>query len=239
MDMRRAGLFAHLRPPAPGRALGVLLTGILVLGLTLRPAPAGQCQLALLLAIDVSGSVDDGEYLVQTEGTAAALQDPEIAATLVRGQVALAIMQWSSRDMQKLVQPWQRINSAKELADLAAAAAIQERAFGKADTAVSDAISFAVRQFDDVADCPRRVIDISGDGVQNSGAPLPDARAEAVAAGIAINAIAIESIGVTISEFYRRHVITKGGFVITATTHSDYPRALRLKILREIALPLG
>ena len=89
MDMRRAGLFAHLRLPAPGRALCVLLTGIFVLGLTLQPAPAGQCQLALLLAIDVSGSVEYGEYLVQTEGTAAALQYPEIPATWVSARPCL------------------------------------------------------------------------------------------------------------------------------------------------------
>lgn len=239
MAFRGLGLACVAPPPAFGRAvlcaLGLALTGLL----PASPVAGADCQLALLLAIDVSGSVDDGEYRLQTEGTAAALRDPEIAATLVQGRVALSVVQWSSTGMQKVVQPWRRMESPRDLADFADAAALQERAFGKADTAVSDAISFAVRQFDSVPDCPRRVIDISGDGVQNTGAPLPDARRAAIAAGITINAIAIEGIGLAISEFYRRHVITDGGFVITATTHSDYPRAIRLKILREISVPLG
>lgn len=239
MDMRRAGRLRRSNRPTSGRGWRTLSCIALALGLTLQPAAARDCQLALLLAIDVSGSVDDAEYQLQTEGTAAALRDPEIAAALIQGQVALAIMQWSSTGMQKMVQPWQQIDSAERLAAVAEAAAIEARAFGKADTAVGEAISFAVKQFDDVPDCPRRVIDISGDGVQNSGASLSDARASAIAAGISINAIAIEGIGVAISEFYRRQVITKGGFVVTAAMHTDYPRAIRLKILREIARPLG
>jgi len=224
---------------AIGRVICFVFALLLCLPPGTSPAAGGACQLALLLAIDVSGSVDDGEYRLQTEGTAAALRDPEIAATLIQGRVALAVVQWSSTGMQKVVQPWTRMNSAGQLIEFAKNASEQERAFGKADTAVADAISFAVRQFRDVPDCPRRVIDISGDGVQNSGGPLPLARAEAIDAGITINAVAIEGIGIAISEFYRRHVITDGGFVITANMHSDYPRAIRLKILREIAIPLG
>lgn len=202
-------------------------------------AGAAGCRLALLLAIDISGSVDDAEYRLQVEGTAAALRDPEIARALIEGEVALSVMQWSAVGMQRMVQPWRRITGPHELEAFAALTEAQARAFGKADTAVGDAIAFAARQFDAVPDCDRRVIDISGDGVQNAGGPLPDARQAAVAGGISINAVAIEGIGVAITEFYRRQVITKGGFVVTATGHTDYARALRQKILREVALPLG
>lgn len=202
-------------------------------------AKAGGCELALLLAIDISGSVDDGEYQIQVQGTADALEDPEIAYALLNGNVAVAVMQWSSIGMQKVVQPWRRMENAPALAEFARTARQQERAFGKADTAVGDALTFAVAQFDRVPDCKRRVIDISGDGVQNAGGALAAARDLAIEAGISINAIAIESIGLAISEFYRRNVITKGGFVVTATGHTDYPRALRLKILREVARPMG
>ena len=242
MNMRRIGRIASAARRADVRSAGLAFAAVLAVlcGVWATPATSAKgCQLALLLAIDISGSVDDGEYRIQTEGAAAALQDPEIAATLIQGQVALSIMQWSSVGMQKMVQPWRRIDSAETLADIARAATVQERAFGKADTAVGDAIAFATSQFDQVPDCPRRVIDISGDGVQNAGGPLPVARARAIAAGISINAIAIESIGLTISEFYRKNVITRGGFVVTAQGHTDYPRAIRLKILREIARPMG
>lgn len=205
----------------------------------MREAFAAGCELALLLAIDISGSVDDAEYQIQVQGTADALEDPEIADALVNGQVALAVVQWSSIGMQKVVQPWRRMETPLVLEQFARTARIQERAFGKADTAVGDAVAFAVAQFAAVPDCKRRVIDISGDGVQNAGGALPLARDLAIKAGISINAIAIEGIGVAISEFYRRNVITKGGFVVTATGHTDYPRALRLKILREVVRPMG
>ncbi len=204
--------------------------------------PAGAetgCKLALLLAIDISGSVDAGEYRQQIEGTALALQDPDIVAALVQGQVALSLMQWSSVGMQKMTLPWRRIDRPAAAAAMAGAVRDQERAFARADTAVADAIAFAVRQFDQVPDCPRRVIDISGDGVQNAGGPLPEARQLADRAGISVNAIAIEGLGLTITEFFRRSVITRGGFVVTAGGHSDYPRAIRLKILRELVRPMG
>lgn len=215
------------------------LFGVILTALPAYQADAGGCELALLLAIDISGSVDDAEYQIQVEGTADALEDPEIAYALLNGKVAVAVVQWSSIGMQKVVQPWRRMENAPALGEFARTARQQERAFGKADTAVGDALAFAVAQFDRVPDCKRRVIDISGDGVQNAGGALPPARDLAIKAGISINAIAIESIGLAISEFYRKNVITKGGFVVTATGHTDYPRALRLKILREVARPIG
>ncbi|MFZ1660383.1 MAG: DUF1194 domain-containing protein [Paracoccaceae bacterium] len=221
------------------RLRALLMTVAALAAFECTSASARGCSLALLLAIDISGSVDDGEYRLQVDGTADALEDPDIQSALLSGPVTLSVMQWSAVGMQKIVQPWQRMETMEDIRRFGADARIQERAFGKADTAVSDAISTAVRAFDDVPDCPKRVIDISGDGVQNAGGPLPLARNKAIAAGITINAIAIEGIGLTISEFFRRNVVTKGGFVITARGHTDYPRAIREKILREIVVPLG
>ncbi|MGB5869409.1 MAG: DUF1194 domain-containing protein [Albidovulum sp.] len=213
--------------------------GLLASTLSLCAMPARGCDLALLLAIDVSGSVDDAEYRLQIDGTADALQDPEVRDALVHGQVALAVVQWSAVEMQRLVIPWQTIDTAADVARLAPLVRAQERAFGKADTAVADALSFAAAQFDTAPDCNRRVIDISGDGVQNSGASLPEARRNIAGQGIVINAIAIEGMGVAISEFYRRAVITRGGFVQTARGHLEYPKAIRAKLLREIVVPMG
>lgn len=211
---------------------------LLALGLA-RPFPVLGCELALLLAIDISGSVDDGEYRLQVDGTADALGDPAVADALVQGRVTVAVVQWSAVGMQKVVQPWTPIDNHADLRAFAAQARATERAFGKADTAVADAILFSVGQFADVPDCRRQVIDISGDGQQNAGSPLPQARQAAASAGITINAIAIESIGQSISEFYRNSVITDTGFVMTAQGHGDYPAAIRAKLLREVAVPLG
>lgn len=211
----------------------------LILGLLAMASPARSCEVALLLSIDVSGSVDAGEYRLQADGLADALADPRIVEALVGGEAALLLMHWSGAGMQREVLPWTRMRDERDVAAFAAAARSAPRAFRGSDTAVGDALAFAVTRFGAVADCRRQVIDISGDGPQNAGGPLPPARAAAEAAGIAVNAIAIESLGLSITEFYRRHVITRGGFVMSARGHLDYADAIRAKILREIGKPVS
>lgn len=209
--------------------------------LALAPARLLSCEVALLLGVDVSGSIDHGEYRLQIDGLADALTDPEVAEALVAGQVALAVVQWSGSAMQAVVLPWRRMLDPRAPADHAVRTRTLPRAFDGADTAVGEAIAFATAEFAAVADCRRKVIDISGDGPQNAGLPLGPARGAALAAGIEINAIAIEDMGQAspISEFYRRHVISQHGFVVTARGLTDYARAIRAKILREISRPTG
>lgn len=204
-------------------------------------APAAGCETALLLTIDVSGSIDRAEYLFQTEGLADALADPDVAEALVLGQVALGVVQWSGSGQQSLVLPWKRMLGPDAVGAFAAAARALPRAFDGSDTAVGEALGFSVGQFAAVADCRRRVIDVSGDGPLNAGTPVAPERVRALQAGIEINAVAIEDVGrsIPITEFYRRYVVTPQGFVITARSLSDYPRAIREKLLREIARPLG
>lgn len=209
--------------------------------LALAPARLSACEVALLLGVDVSGSIDRGEYRLQIDGLADALDDPAIGDALVLGQAALAVVQWSGAGMQQVVLPWRRMLDAGAPTDYAARARALPRAYQGSDTAVGEAIGFSVDQFAAVADCRRKVIDISGDGPQNAGLPLGPARGVALAAGIAINAIAIEDMGQAspISEFYRRHVISPGGFVMTARGLADYAGAIRAKILREVSRPTG
>lgn len=207
----------------------------------LLSSPAQACETALLLAIDVSGSIDPSEYGLQAEGLAAALSDPQIADILVQGQVALAVMQWSGLGEQAIVQPWRRMLTPDAVARFAAEAAATPRAFINSETAVGEAISVAVAQFPAVADCRRRVIDISGDGPENAGDTVSLARREAIRAGIEINAIPIEESGLPnpVSVFYARLVITPNGFVMTARGLRDYPKTLRAKLLRELQKPVG
>lgn len=221
------------RPRPPSHALAVACA--LVAG------PSQGCEIALLLSIDTSGSIDRGEYRIQTEGLADALADPEVAEALVLGQAALAVVQWSGAGQQSLSLPWRRMLGQDAVAEFSAAARGLDRAFAGSDTAVGEAIGFSTDQFAAVADCRRQVIDISGDGPINAGRPLGPERAAALEAGIAINAVAIEDAGrsIPITEFYRRAVISPGGFVLTARGLADYPRAIREKLLREVAKPLG
>jgi Ca-activated chloride channel homolog len=209
--------------------------------LSLFAPPALSCETALLLSIDVSGSIDGGDYRLQTGGLASALTDPEVADALVRGQVALAVVQWSGTAEQALVLPWQRMLATPDVARFANRAASVPRAFTGSDTAVGESLRFATAQFAAVPDCKRRVIDVSGDGQENAGFTDSTARAEAMDAGILINAIAIEEPGPAspITSYYRRWVITPEGFVVTARGLQDYAETLRLKLLRELAKPIG
>lgn len=201
--------------------------------------PAAACDTALLLAIDVSSSIDAGEYRLQIDGLADALLDPEVIDTLLQGQSALAVVQWSGVNRQGVVLGWNRMFSVEVIRDFAAEVRALPRAFVDSDTAIGDAIDFSVRQFTAVPECNRRTIDVSGDGPQNAGGSALHASRAAEAAGIIINGIAIESIGVAMTNYYRRTIVTHDGFVITARGHLDYPRAIREKILRELAKVTG
>ena len=216
-----------------------MLRAALLLCLTAQPA--APCETALLLSIDVSGSIDAGDYRLQTDGLASALQDPEVAEALVRGQVALAVVQWSGVAEQALVLPWQRMLAPQDVTRFAARAAAIPRAFQGSDTAVGQAIRFATAQFAAVPDCRRKVIDISGDGQENAGFTDAAARREAIAQGLTINAIAIEEPGeaIPITSYFRNWIITPEGFVVTARGLQDYAETLRLKLLSELTKPVG
>jgi len=205
----------------------------------LLATPAAACETALILTMDVSNSVDLLEYRLQVDGLADALEDPEVIEALLQGQVALAVMQWSGAEMQELSIPWRRMTSFDEVAALAVAARTLPRAFRLSDTAPAEAIAAALPLFDQVPDCERHVIDVSGDGTPNAGSDVAAARRMAERAGVTINGVAIESMGLAISNFYLRQLITTDGFVITARGHREYPEAIRAKLLRELARVLG
>jgi Ca-activated chloride channel family protein len=200
--------------------------------------PALACETALLLSIDVSGSIDSADYRLQADGLASALTDPAVTEALVRGQVALAVVQWSGPAQQTLSLPWQRMLTPDAVTTFAAA---MPRAFKGSDTAVGQGLRFAIAQFAAVPDCKAHVIDISGDGPENAGFTDADARSEAMAAAITLNAIAIEEPGpaAPVTSYYRDWIITPGGFVMTARGLQDYAETLRLKLLRELADPIG
>ena len=206
---------------------------------SLAPVAARACDTGLILTIDVSNSVDTGEYRVQTDGLADALQDPEIINKMVDGNTHVAVVQWSGAARQEVSIPWTRIRTSMYAARLASAAEQIPRAFVLSDTAPAEAIMFSLDLFSQVPDCKNKVIDISGDGTPNAGSQTRDARNVAERAGVTINAIAIESMGLAITGFYKGAVITRNGFVLTARTHREYPDAIRRKILRELSQVLG
>ncbi|QMU59103.1 MAG: DUF1194 domain-containing protein [Boseongicola sp.] len=196
---------------------------------------AVACDTALILTIDVSNSVDVGEWRLQKNGLVDALRDAEIVHAMIQNRAAMMVIQWSGEDRQEVSIPWRRIGNEFDAALFANEAADMERAFVLSDTAPAEAIYFSLEQFDEVPDCRRKVIDVSGDGSANAGRNTVTARNVAERAGVTINGIAIESMGVAITNYYQRSIITRDGFVLTARMHWDYPRAIRQKIIRELS----
>ncbi len=217
-----------------------MLRALLILA-TCLASPLLACDTALMLAVDVSGSIDHTEYLLQTSGLADALQDPAITQALVAGQVSLALMHWSGVGYQRLSLPWARMQTAADVARFADQTRNFARPTNYTDTSIGGAIRFSVAHLALVPDCARAVIDISGDGEENSGLTLPADRAAAQTTGITINAIAIEASSDTtpLTTYFRRFVITTGGFVVTARGVADYPRAILDKLQRELAKPVS
>jgi Ca-activated chloride channel family protein len=213
----------------------------LVFSCCLCASAAQACDIALVLAMDVSGSVDAGEYGLQVVGLAAALRDPEVQDLATRGRAAMTVLQWSDVGQQVVSIPWTRIHDAGDARALAARVAAMPRAFERGETALGEAITAALAQFPAVRDCAAWVIDVSGDGIENAGFTVGRARAQAIRRGVTINGLAIEDHGPAqpLTQFYERWVVTPGGFVETARGHQDFARAIHRKLIRELATPVA
>lgn len=206
------------------------------LGLLLSGVPAFGCELALVLALDVSLSIDQEEFELQTQGTAQALLSPEVSTALLSGGgVAISLFQWSSRNQQRLILPWTFVSSQADLARAAQTIASGGRAF-KSDTAPGSAIDYATGLLaSNPTQCGRRVIDVSGDGVENNGIRARTASKAAVDAGITVNGLVIVGQDDRAESFYRHNVIGgPGSFLEIANGYGDYPRAIRDKLLKEL-----
>ncbi len=214
---------------------------LVILFACLLARPVAACETALLLAVDVSGSISLEEYTLQMEGLASAIEDPKIVTALLEGQNRVALVQWSGSRDQRLALPWQRLQDENDVAALAAKIRKIKRPQRHTVTAIGEAIRFSLAQFADASDCDRMVIDVSGDGEENEGMTLRAARAEAEAARVTINAIAIEidDQHLGLSAYFLRFVVTSEGFVVTARGLPDYPRAIRAKLLRELSKLVG
>ena len=209
----------------------------LALCLGLTAAPAFACDVALVLAVDVSGSVDPRDYRVQMDGLAQALADPQVAEALYRAEAQVMLIQWTGTSRQTVSIPWTRIDSYEAAQELAVTVANAPRAWRNFATAIGEALEMAITAFDapEVAGCRDRVIDVSGDGVSNEGAPPEEVRHWAVERGITINALAIEQTEAGLTAYFRSNVIAgHNAFAMRAATFADYPDRIRAKLLREL-----
>ncbi|MFC0387431.1 DUF1194 domain-containing protein [Muricoccus vinaceus] len=211
------------------------------------PRAEEAVDLLLVLAVDVSRSIDDDEARLQREGYRSAVTDARVVEAIrsgMTGSIAVAYVEWAGSDYQRLVIPWTRIGNQAD-ADAWAGALSRAPRVALSWTSISGGLDFSLRTLSESPfEGTRRVVDVSGDGVNNSGMPVEAARDRLVAEGITINGLPIMNDRPTfgrpspipLDQYYRDSVIGgDGAFLIAAEDFEAFGNAVRRKLVREIA----
>ena len=234
------------------RTIRTLLMSLVAVAILVPVARAAEdVDLLLVLAVDVSRSIDATKFQLQREGYAAAVADPHVLEAIHTGRtgrIGLTFVEWSGVGAQKVVIDWTTIgdtDSAKGFGDrlLEAPRSFADR------TSISGAIEFAMGQLDKAPyEATRRTIDVSGDGTNNAGRDVAMLRDEAVAKGITINGLVILSDNPMswnpdhtnppggLANYYRNNVV--GGpsaFVMVAENFNSFGQAIIKKMIAEVA----
>ncbi|MEE4187989.1 MAG: DUF1194 domain-containing protein [Roseobacter sp.] len=213
---------------------------IFAVAVVLATGYARACELALVLAVDVSGSVDGREYDIQMQGLAAALRDGIVIDALVDQEAMLTLIQWTGSSRQAQTIPWQQMRSAEDVTDFAAAVASDPRQWRNFSTAIGEALLAAEAALAQVPQCRRKVVDVSGDGISNEGVAPANRRAALSAADITVNALAIETDEEDLTGWFFENLIHgEGAFVVTANGFEDYPQKIKRKLHRETTRQLS
>ena len=214
-------------------------------------ARAETVDVALVLAADVSRSIDAGEFKLQRQGYAAAITSPKVLSAIQAGThraIALCFVEWSGPEEQAVVAKWTVIRDGESAAEFATILTEAPRSFS-GRTSISAGVDFAVAQLAaSGVTAERRVIDVSGDGTNNAGRDVGAARDEAVAAGITINGLAIineRPAGYFFAHtqppeglpaYYQNNVVGgAGSFLLVVKDFSTFGEAMTNKLLTEIA----
>jgi hypothetical protein len=223
-------------------ALAVLAASSLPAGAQTQPQPPAQTDvaIALVLAVDTSGSVSAGRFELQKQGYAAAFRNPRVLnsiRSLVTQSIAVTMMQWTGPQLHVVVVDWTLIKDEASANAFAAAIEAAPRQLFGGGTSISGAIDYSRLL---LAQSPfngaRRVIDISGDGANNRGRAATLARDEAVHDGIGINGLPILSLEPGLDRYYYDNVIGgPGAFMIPAENYDTFADAVLKKLITEIA----
>lgn len=224
----------------------VLILSTLCFYWTVGAARAQQgdfVDLELVLAVDISASVDNEEYDLQMRGLAAAFRHPDVLSSIraTAGGVAVSLVQWSDRDEQLLAIDWMHVFDADSAANLAHKIRNTPRLLPGGQTAISGVIDFSLNLLETNSyDGWRKVVDVSGDGRANAGPQPMAARDRAMDRGVTINGLAIRNEEPFVDSYYRRSVI--GGtnsFLMVAEDYEDFAAAILEKLIKEIGAPLA
>ena len=214
----------------------------LILAIALAAPVAARAEpvdLQLVLAIDSSSSVTIDEYYLQLQGYAAAFRHPDLLKAIRSGprqSIAVTLFEWSNAGVHQIDFEWRRLADEASLEHFAGELEVAPRLVIGGETAIGDAIDFAMTQFNTGGfEGGRRVIDVSGDGANNNGRPAAAARDDAVFQGVTINGLAVLHEEPHLDAFYRANVAGgPGAFVISAHDYQDFADAILKKLVHEI-----
>ena len=218
----------------------LLFAAVLVLGAA--AVRAETVDTALVLALDVSLSVDEQEYELQRDGIAAAFEDPAVIAAVAGGKnhsIDVLVLEWSDPEIQVVTVDWTRVSDAAS----ANAFAGQVRSTKRSShglTAIGNGLMAAGAAFERLTDeAARRVVDVSGDGMANIGIPSSEARDALLAKGVTINGLVMLNEEPWVDGYYGENVIGgPGAFLMQVADYREFAAAIREKLLSEIvALP--
>ena len=238
--------------PGPlARALHLAALALMAGVLLALPAAAQDVEvdLELVLAVDISLSMDSEEQRLQRDGYVAAIRHPDVIAAIrdgLHGRIGLTYLEWAGTASQQVLVPWSLVDG-EEAAEVFAERLAASPLRGAYRTSISSALDFAHVLFEGSGfSAPRRVVDVSGDGANNQGLPVTLARDRLVDQGLVINGLAvmIERAGAddffhlaNLDEYYEDCVIGgAGAFVIRITDPDHFAAAIRRKLILEIAV---
>jgi hypothetical protein len=218
-----------------------MVASIILLSTPTQAQEPELMELHLVLAFDVSASVNNVEFDLQRRGTARALRAPEVMAAINQapGGVAIAIVQWSSVIRQALGLDWVILHSEADAAAYADVVEAMPRRLPGGGTMIHAGLEYAARLLDAAPGyARRRVIDLSGNGRADDLDKMLEMRDRLASKGVVINALAIEELNNDLTRYFYRYLVAgPGAFVVTADEFEDFHTAMQIKLLREISGP--
>lgn len=196
-------------------------------------------DVALVLAVDCSSSVDAGDFGLQMQGTAKALRYPPVLDAIAAGpfrRIAVCMVHWSSRNSQVVAVPWHGLSISADIDNFAHQVETVDRHWQPGGTGLAAAMNFCVSVLINLPiTAAARVIDISGDGADNENGDLTKARNKAIANNFTINGLPILYGQQHIEDYYRANVICgPEAFLMPTQTLQSYTEVLQKKLLREL-----
>lgn len=211
---------------------------VLSLFIGLMPMGSRACEVALVIALDVSRSVDKFEYVLMRNGIGHAFLDDEIINLIswIPGGIQVTVTQWGGSGQQRQPIVWRRLSDRQSIVEFVEDLIKINRGFWMAETSVSEALLHSELMFHQLGNpCRRQVIDVSGDGISNAGPEVKPISDAVAARGITINGLVVAGARPDPVGYYLSEVI-RGPLSFVEVTHSydDYDHAMKRKLLREL-----